>query len=106
MKISLAIGTSLIVSGLRTNWIQRFRHRFRILFRVERTGHDITSPSGVAPDRADECAALRRFSRQGLVADGGPRPEISRQRRGFGAENGRDQVAPAWRSVIRVNSEG
>jgi hypothetical protein len=25
---------------------------------------------------------------------------------GIGAENGRDQVAPAWRSVIRVNSEG
>jgi putative SOS response-associated peptidase YedK len=26
--------------------------------------------------------------------------------RWLGAENGRDQVAPAWRSVIRVNSEG
>jgi hypothetical protein len=25
---------------------------------------------------------------------------------GIGAENRRDQVAPAWRSVIRVNSEG
>ncbi len=41
-----------------------------------------------------------------VVADGHPRSENSQQqRRGFG-ENGRDQVAPAWRSVIRVNSEG
>ena len=113
-----------IVSGLRTNWRQRSRHRLRILFsRFEHTCHDVTTPSGVAPDRADGSlrhGALRDKVRKiqhpdrywaGLGLPWSKQTEWPAVRNfgattGIGAENGRDQVAAAWRSVIRVNSEG